>query len=106
MYVFGFNEHLDAANTKTIVNAYLARNDHNIFVLDWSAYNQNKYIINAAPRAILIGILMGKILVNWFRNGVFEIKKFHLVGHSLGEKHFAFQMNSNDYFVIDSQELR
>lgn len=85
LYIFGFNEHLEADNTKTIVDSYLIRNDHNIFILDWSTYNQKNYVINAAPHAISIGIFMGKMLINWFLGkGVFSIEKFHLMGHSLG----------------------
>jgi hypothetical protein len=36
----------------TVVSAYLARNDHNIFALDWAEYATRPYAAYAVPNVI------------------------------------------------------
>lgn len=42
---------------KTVLGAYLKRNDHNIVALDWTNMNKGNYVINVLPNVPKVGIL-------------------------------------------------
>jgi hypothetical protein len=41
-------------NTKTIVNAYFKRGDHNVWIVDWSNYSVGNYANNAVPNMVKV----------------------------------------------------
>ncbi|CAO1411079.1 unnamed protein product [Diamesa hyperborea] len=83
VYCFGYTENYTDASTQLIVDAYLSRNDHNILVIQWSMYAANNYFFQAIPNTIQLGAKIGKVLVEMQKVG-FNLKTFHIVGHSLG----------------------
>ncbi|XP_070508831.1 lipase member H-like [Chironomus tepperi] len=84
IYSFGFTETINRETTQAIIDAYIKRGEHNIIVIDWSAYNG--VTVADYPVAIenmkAIGGLVGARIGSIFRN--FATLRFHLVGHSLG----------------------
>ena len=52
IYVHGYTESLDILSVRTVITAYLTRNDTNIFALDWSNYSTGNYITEAIPHVI------------------------------------------------------
>lgn len=40
-----------------VVSAYLSRNDHNIFALDWSNYSSGSYVAHAVPSVIGVSLI-------------------------------------------------
>jgi pimeloyl-ACP methyl ester carboxylesterase len=66
------------------VTAYLQRNDHNILFCDWGHYSRQFYFSVVLPELYDIGVKIAKHLKEFFDAGG-DVKKFHLVGHSLGE---------------------
>lgn len=49
LYIHGFLESLNSESVKTVVDAYLWRNDYNIIVLDWSQLAIGNYFFDAVP---------------------------------------------------------
>lgn len=84
LYCHGYTENFTVESTQVVVDAYLSRNDHNILVVQWSAYSAGNYVFQAIPNSIKIGAKIGKVLVA-MQNIGFKLSKFHIVGHSLGK---------------------
>ncbi|XP_070491648.1 lipase member H-A-like [Chironomus tepperi] len=84
LYIHGFRESVLADSVQTVVSAYLSRNDHNIFALDWSNYSSGSYVAHAVPSVIGLGNLIGYRMNSWLEQGILDEKRLHIVGHSLG----------------------
>jgi len=67
---------------QTVVEAYLTRANHQIFVLNWSHYSDGNYALNAINNLIKIGAMMGSFFYTWFTNKVFNVTMLHIVGNS------------------------
>lgn len=89
LYAFGYTERFTSMSTQTIVNSYIARDDHNILVVEWSNYSKGSYIFEAIPNSYKVGEVLGKTLLNMKASG-FNLESFHLVGHSLGGQLVGF----------------
>lgn len=89
LYGYGHTEDYNFLSTRTIIESYIERGDHNILVLEWVDYNHNDYHTEAMPICYKIGDIVGKTLLQMKSLG-FNTKTFHLVGHSLGSHLVAF----------------
>lgn len=54
LYMHGYLESAESDSVRLIVNAFHARNEHNLIVLDWSDASYGDYFINAVPNAISV----------------------------------------------------
>ena len=63
LYIHGFRESVLADSVQTVVSAYLSRNDHNIFALDWSNYSSGSYVAHAVPSVIGVSFSILPLLV-------------------------------------------
>lgn len=59
IYVHGYTESLEILSVRTVITAYLTRNDTNIFALDWSNYSTGNYITEAIPHVIGVSHFFG-----------------------------------------------
>lgn len=82
LYFHGWTGNSEAAIIHTITNAYLARNDHNLVIVDWGQYSVGEYFLTI-PKSNKISKLIGKHLVELFQNGL-NVRKFNCLGHSVG----------------------
>lgn len=53
-YMHGYLESVGSDNVRLIVNAYHARKNHNLIVVDWSDAASGDYFINAVPNSITV----------------------------------------------------
>lgn len=72
------DEHIEV-----IVDAYQARDDHNLIMINWNELADGSYVLDAIPNAIKLGKFIGEKIIELANTG-FDISKLHLVGHSLG----------------------
>lgn len=89
LYGYGHTEKYSSLSTRTVVESYIERGDHNILVLEWDDYNTGDYKTESIPIAYKIGEFVGKTLYN-MKSAGFNVDSFHLVGHSLGSHLVAF----------------
>ncbi|KAH0954067.1 hypothetical protein HN011_009505 [Eciton burchellii] len=82
LYIHGYTENLMRNSVKTVVQAYLKRNDHNVMGVDYGILANDSYIslVKNAPR---IGADIAKALDEMVKSG-FDSEKLHVVGHSMG----------------------
>jgi predicted alpha/beta-fold hydrolase len=83
MYIHGYVETQDSESIHVIVDAYQKRNDHNLIVLDWGDLADGSYMLEALPNAMKLGDVLSDQILNLINSG-FDVKKLHIVGHSLG----------------------
>lgn len=83
VYAYGFTQTYNSNATQRIVEAYIARNDHNILVIDWYNYSTGDYLLNAVPNTLKVADVMAKALLSLNSSG-YPLEKIHVVGHSLG----------------------
>lgn len=59
LYLHGYLESMEVESIQVIADAYLARNDHNILILDWAELADGNYLIDAFPnlKPVSFGIL-------------------------------------------------
>lgn len=101
LYAFDFLETHESISTKTIVEAYLKRGDHNILVLDYGKYSGGNYFFDAVPYVIKasensevrrgfkekkkinfqIGETFGAALID-LSVQIIDVESFHLIGFS------------------------
>ncbi|XP_020279053.1 pancreatic triacylglycerol lipase-like [Pseudomyrmex gracilis] len=82
LYFHGFTENVQKTSVRTIVKAYLKRNDHNVLAVDFGKLVNDTYpeaLINA-PR---VAAAVVTALDDMVKSG-FDPKKLHVVAHSLG----------------------
>lgn len=106
MYIHGWEEGLNSSNVKIIPYSYAVRDGWNVILLSYDRYSYGNYIdvwYNAlqvsdphipwplASKSFLnfvysmqLSKLVGPILAEAFSRRIFNIRKFHMVGHSLG----------------------
>lgn len=89
LYGYGHTEEYYSLSTRTVVESYIERGDHNVLVLEWVDYNTGDYSTEAIPITYKIGEIVGKSLFSMRSTG-FNLETFHLVGHSLGSHLVAF----------------
>lgn len=70
-------------STNAIRGAYVDRGDHNVVTVDWSYYSKTWNYIGIAPKVQAIAETIAEEIIQLVRKGC-DIKKLHLVGHSLG----------------------
>ncbi|RLU19237.1 hypothetical protein DMN91_007794 [Ooceraea biroi] len=82
MYIHGFTENLMKNSVKTVVGAYLKRNDHNVIGVDYGVLANDSYmtVVKNAP-IVGAGVAMA---LNEMVNSGFNPEKLHIVGHSMG----------------------
>ncbi|XP_017467572.1 PREDICTED: phospholipase A1 member A-like isoform X1 [Rhagoletis zephyria] len=83
LYLHGYLEDANIESIHVIVDAYLQRDDVNIIILDWGELANGNYMFDAVINCKQLGSVLARYLVNMFELGL-DIKKFHIVGHSLG----------------------
>ncbi|XP_031635906.1 lipase member I-like isoform X2 [Contarinia nasturtii] len=83
LYIHGYLESPDSDSVHLIVNAYHARKEHNLIVLDWSDAAFGDYFIQAVPNSVTLGNIFATVVLSAFKKGL-DREKFHVVGHSLG----------------------
>lgn len=93
LYGYGYTESFNSLSTQTVAESYIARNDHNILIIEWSNYSNGSYVFDAIPNSKIVGEILGKTLLRMKSEG-FNIDTFHLVGHSLGSHLVAFVARS------------
>lgn len=54
LYMHGYLESVGSDNVRLIVNAYNARGNHNLIVVDWSDAASGDYFINAVPNSVTV----------------------------------------------------
>lgn len=95
VYVHGWLEsgQLDLS-TIAVRGAYLDRGDHNVVTVDWSYYSKDLNYLEVIPQLKVIAETIAESILTLVRKGT-DIKKLHLVGHSLGyvENSFSFLQN-------------
>lgn len=111
LYLHGYIETPNDESVRTVVAAYLQRNDHNVLVLDWTWAASGRYLRQAVPNCrkvtrvcglcfkafrklfsytiLQLGGLMANVLMAAFRRGI-SIDSLHIVGHSLGGQMAGF----------------
>ena len=57
LYIHGFRQNVLDESVQTVITAYLSRNDHNVFALDWSNYSSGSYIVQAVPNVVGVSTL-------------------------------------------------
>lgn len=93
LYGYGFTENYTSKSTQKIVESYILRGDHNILVVEWSKYSGG--VLDAIPNTHKVGEIIGKTLLD-MKNSGFNLKSFHLIGHSLGG-HLVGYIGKNVY---------
>jgi predicted alpha/beta-fold hydrolase len=83
LYVHGYTESFHSKSTQTVVEAFIARQNHNILVLDWSTYSKGLYTWTASRNVYPVGERAAEALLKMQNQG-FNLQSFNLVGHSLG----------------------
>lgn len=107
IYSYGYTEKFTSLSTQTVVESYIARGDHNIVVIEWSAYNSGNYPLEAIPNMRRIGEFLGKVFLNMRISG-FNLDKFHLLGHSLGghlSGHIGRSVFNNSNYTIKLKRI-
>ncbi|XP_039313434.1 pancreatic triacylglycerol lipase isoform X2 [Solenopsis invicta] len=82
LYIHGFTENLKKTSVRTVVEAYLERNDHNIIGLDYRDIASDNYV-KVAENIPHVGDVVASTLEEMVKSG-FDMEKFHIVGHSMG----------------------
>lgn len=84
VYVHGFLESgkMDLS-TNSIRSAYVSRGDHNVVTVDWSYYSKTFDYLATVTRVKEIADTIGEAIFQFVKQGL-DIRKLHLVGHSLG----------------------
>jgi pimeloyl-ACP methyl ester carboxylesterase len=83
VYVHGWRSGLLPISTRTVVEAYISRGDHNVIAVDWSKHSASVDYVDVAMK---VDDVAG-FIVTAFRQMQavgFNLSTFHLVGHSLG----------------------
>ncbi|XP_011695073.1 PREDICTED: phospholipase A1 member A [Wasmannia auropunctata] len=84
LYIHGFSENLASESVRTVVQAYLKRNDHNIIGVDYSQLANDSYVtvvINAPHVADALVTALDEMAKSGF-----DTEKLHIVGHSMGSQ--------------------
>ncbi|GAB0095882.1 inactive pancreatic lipase-related protein 1 [Sergentomyia squamirostris] len=83
LYLHGYLETMEVESIHVIADAYLARNDHNILILDWAQLADGNYLIDAFPNLKPLAHSLASSILKMAMDG-FRLDKFHVVGHSMG----------------------
>ncbi|EFN66713.1 Phospholipase A1 member A [Camponotus floridanus] len=84
LYIHGYMEHIGKDSIRTIVQAYLKRNDHNIIAMDYGKLVSDSYMTavkNAFHVAAALTVTLDKMVGSGFNS-----EKLHIVAHSLGSQ--------------------
>ncbi|XP_011175763.2 lipase member H-B [Solenopsis invicta] len=84
MYIHGFTEHMEKESVRTVVQAYLKRNDHNIIGVDYRKLANESYL-KVARNAPRVADALVMFLDKMIKSG-FDKEKLHIVGHSMGSQ--------------------
>ncbi|XP_012232853.2 pancreatic triacylglycerol lipase-like [Linepithema humile] len=82
LYIHGFMEHLEKESVRTVIQAYLKRNDHNVIGIDYGKVANDTYP-NVVKNAFNVGTTLAETLDKLVALG-FDARKLHVVGHSMG----------------------
>lgn len=82
LYIHGFTEHYANESIQTIIRAYIKKGQHNLLILDWSAFSFENYAI-LSKRIKIISMHTAKGLENLVNAGM-NTETLHIVSHSLG----------------------
>lgn len=94
LIVHGYAGNLDFNATKSIRNAYLAKNKTNILIVDWGKLAKYPCYPTAAFNTRQAGECIAKFLTSLKNNSAnFDVGKVHAVGFSLGAHVVAFTSN-------------
>uniref|UniRef100_A0A1L8DJ03 Putative vitellogenin n=1 Tax=Nyssomyia neivai TaxID=330878 RepID=A0A1L8DJ03_9DIPT len=85
LYIHGYLETMDVESIQVIADAYLARNDHNILILDWAELADGNYLIDAFPNLKPLAHALAREILKMAMDGM-RLDKFHVVGHSMGSQ--------------------
>lgn len=94
MYVFGWTQSPVGDTTRQLIDAYIARADHNFLVLDWSDYSLDFYGV-VSLRVTTMSRIYARSLVKLFSKGMSD-KMFHCIGHSFGN----IELQKNLFFSL------
>uniref|UniRef100_A0A6B2EG45 Putative serine/threonine protein phosphatase 2a regulatory subunit a n=1 Tax=Phlebotomus kandelakii TaxID=1109342 RepID=A0A6B2EG45_9DIPT len=83
LYLHGYLETMDVESIQVIADAYLARGDHNILILDWAELADGNYLIDAFPNLKPLASALAGHILKMAMDGM-RLDKFHVVGHSMG----------------------
>ncbi|CAD7079407.1 unnamed protein product [Hermetia illucens] len=83
IYIHGNNEDQTSVSVKTVVSAYLQRDDYNIIALDWKEDASGEYLLNAVANVMRLGDTLSKVIADMIAAGL-NRDRLHLVGYSLG----------------------
>ncbi|XP_070162078.1 lipase member H-A-like [Polyergus mexicanus] len=84
LYIHGYTEHVEKESVRTVVQAYLKRNDHNVIAVDYGKLVSDSYMkaVRNAPRiAAALTVTLDKMITSGF-----DSEKLHIVSHSLGSQ--------------------
>jgi len=95
LIIHGYTEDYRKVNSsaRLLANAYIARGDHNILILDWTIYAVGDFFSAAIPNSSRVADTMARTFINMKTEG-FKVETFHVVSHSLGS-HLAGMMGRN-----------
>ncbi|XP_072746703.1 pancreatic lipase-related protein 2-like isoform X2 [Anoplolepis gracilipes] len=84
LYIHGFTEDVEKESVRTIVQAYLKRNDHNIIAVDYGKLVSSSYL-KAVRNVPHVGTVL-TVTLNKMVDSGFNSEKLHIVSHSLGSQ--------------------
>lgn len=82
IFAFGWSDTLNSTSVSAFITAYKTRNEHNVFILDWSKYSTLRYL-QAVWNIDAVGNYVATNLNNVMYLG-YDLDSFHFVGFSLG----------------------
>lgn len=56
LYIHGYRENVSSQSVHTVVKAFIARDSHNILVLDWGVYAAGNYVTQVIPNLIQVKV--------------------------------------------------
>lgn len=56
-FTFDFNENEDSTSTSTLSDAFLARGDHNLIILDYGKFSGGNFFFDALPTSVKVLLL-------------------------------------------------
>lgn len=54
LYIHGFREDLTSESVETVIGAFIKRGSYNKLALNWSAYANGSYVVEAIPNLIKV----------------------------------------------------
>lgn len=81
--IHGWMENSNRTYVRALTNAYLRRGEYNVIAVDWARPAQFDYTISARNTKS-VGRDLGEFIIRMMKILNIPLKKFHILGHSLG----------------------